>query len=271
MGHSISSLRSGITEQFSEVSKEVSKVSRPPLSGNQALQALNKAEFLDGYIATINRSPINILARSETTYMPSVHSVPIPIPPPENPWPSGQVLWMNPTADEGLPHTRAPNYICLPSNISESHLASTIRHERVHVSQRIHSEKWNKILKAVWDMTPWDGTLPEAIEARRRINPDIHGVPFFIWKRTWVPFALFKSTKKPKLNEISIAWWNAESRTVHYDIPSDWLYFFGNHPAGEHPYELAAYLVVEKPLSLLAYKMLEPRLKDLPTSDVVSI
>jgi hypothetical protein len=259
MGIAISKLFVSNTEQFAEQYFL-------PLSGNDALQALNKAEQLDGYITTVNQSPINVLARSQTTYMPSVYSVSIPIPFTVKPWPSGQVIWMNPTADEGLPHTRAPNYICLPATITNDHIANTVLHERVHVSQRLFPDIWETILKEGWDMKPWIGSFPNHISERRRINPDIHGIPLFIWKNTWVSLGIFKSLKNPKLQEIDIIWWNTVTRTVHKEVPPEWSDFFGNHPAGEHPYELAAYLIVEAPSNNKSYGALKSRLDRLPSS-----
>jgi hypothetical protein len=245
--------------------KDVKDV-KEPLYGIDAIKALNRAEHLDQYIHTVNQSPINILARSGTTYSPCEHAVSSPIPPAEPPWPSGQVIWMDPSADEGLPHTRAPNYICLSSRMPSEVLPSTLLHERVHISQRLYPDVWETLLRHAWDMKPWFGTIPSHLSDRRRINPDIHGIPFFIWKDTWIPMGLFKSLSNPTLKVIDIVWWNVETRTVHKEAPPEWLDFFGSHPAGEHPYELAAYLIVEAPSTNKAYKELQSRLSRLPSS-----
>jgi len=239
---------------------------RFPLSGTDGIEALNKAEQIDQYIAAINNSPINILARRDTSYVPSFHAVGKAIPPPDSPWPAGQVIWMDPTADNGLPHTRAPDYICLPSTIPSSQITSTVLHERVHVSQRLHYDAWVKLLKDAWKMAPWTGFFPNSIDERRRINPDIFGVPYFIWDSNWVPLGLFKSKTSPLLKEIDIVWWDVKTRTLHTDAPPGWSEFFGTHPAGEHPYELAAYLIVEAPADNKAYKELKSRLSSLPSS-----
>jgi hypothetical protein len=254
-------------EHFSE---NPLRPNRPPISGNEGLQALAFAETLDEYRGLVDKSAINRLARAGQTYMPWPHSInrKVPDADPAEPWPSGQVIWMSPTADEGLPHTRAPNYICISKDFPEASLANTLLHERVHVSQRLHPSSWQKILEDVWDMKPWYGFLPADIQARRRINPDLLLAPLYIWKQTWIPLALFQSTSQPKLNEIDLVWWNDKQRILSRQAPPGWVEFFGSIPAGEHPFELSAYLVAANPSQNPAYNAIKPRLKNLPTSEV---
>jgi hypothetical protein len=242
---------------------------RPPIAGQSGLQALFRAEQIDNYRKLVEESSINRLARLGQDYLPSRSSIgrTVPDADPAEPWPSGQVVWMDPTADAGLPHTRAPNLICISRDFPEADFKTTILHERIHVSQRIHPNAWKDIFSDVWSFKPWVGQFPADIEARRRINPDLLGAPFFIWKDTWVPVAIFKSTSRPKLNEVDIVWWNAKQRVIHRDPPPGWLDFFGNIPAGEHPYELSAYLIAANPRQNKAYDAIKPRLKSLPTTD----
>jgi hypothetical protein len=254
------------TERFSNPLRP----DRPPISGQAGLQALARAESIDGYIGMVDQSPINRLARSGQNYMPSAHSVDrvVPSANPAEPWPSGQVVWMDPTADGGLPHTRAPNLICISRDFPEASLANTLLHERVHVSQRLHPSAWEKIMADTWDMKPWIGFLPSDIQARRRINPDLLNVPLYSWKDEWVPLALFKSTGSPKLAEIDLVWWKISSRTLFRQPPPGWVEFFGNVPAGEHPFEIIAYLVAANPSQNQAYNNIKPRLNNLPTSEI---
>ena len=95
---------------------------RPPLSGQQALAALQRAENLDGYLARVSSSALNVKARKKFFYVPSVHTVETSIPPADlkEPWPNGQVVWMEQSADGGLPHTRLPYFILLPKNIPQN-------------------------------------------------------------------------------------------------------------------------------------------------------
>jgi hypothetical protein len=243
---------------------------RPPIAGQSGLQALYLAERIDNYREQVENSPINRAARRGQNYLPSTQSVDreVPIIDLSQPWPFGQVVWMDPTADNGLPHTRPPNLICISRDISEGDINSTILHERVHVSQRLHPKVWEQIMFEAWIFKPWHGSLPADIESRRRLNPDLIYLPDFIWQDTWVPMALFKSRSQPILNEVDVVWWNDSTRTLHRDPPPGWLDFFGNIPSGEHPYEIIAYLVAANPRQNKAYQIIKPRLEKLPTSEV---
>jgi hypothetical protein len=219
---------------------------RPPLSGREALEALMFAEQIDQYRKQVSESPPNLAARLNQDYMPARYSIPRTIVPSKN-WPNGQVLWLDESADGGLPHTRPPYFICLPINIPDDKLATTLEHERIHLSQRANPEKWQTVFKA-WNMKPWSALsddIPLEILQRRRLNPDLLNIPMYIWKNEWVVFALFRSMKPSNLSDVDIVWWNAPSRTLHRDAPPGWKEFFGDIKAGEHPYEIAAYLLAD--------------------------
>jgi hypothetical protein len=242
---------------------------RPPICCQSGAQALFRAEQIDNYRMIVEQSPINTRARSGQNYLPSLVSVSKEIPSIDStqPWPSGQVVWMDPTADAGLPHTRAPDLICISRDFPSADLPTTILHERVHVSQRLHPEAWRDIFEP-WQFKIWNGSFPSEIDSKRRINPDLLGVPQYIWKDTWVPLALFKSMNQPKLNEVDVVWWDDKTRTLLRDPPPGWTAFFGSISAGEHPYELVAYLVASNPKQNVAYSMIKSRLEALPTKSV---
>lgn len=239
---------------------------RPPITGQAGLQALQRAEQIDNYRTIVGQSHLNRAARAGQNYMPSPFSIDrgVPAPDPNEPWPSGQVIWMDPTADGGLPHTRPPYYILISREHPESSLNGTLLHERVHVSQRLYPSAWNALLKSAWEMEPWLGDLPAELQTRRRINPDILGVPLYAWKGQWIPLALFKNSSNPKLSEIDLVWWNSQTRTLFRQPPPGWTEFFGSVPAGEHPFELAAYLIEAKPTKNKAFSALKPGIANLP-------
>jgi hypothetical protein len=242
---------------------------RPAISGDEGLQALQRAERIDQYRTRVGKSTINRLARVNQNYMPVVHSVKRILPPadPAGPWPNGQVIWMDPSADGGLPHTRPPYYICLSFNFPVTSLRKTLLHERVHLSQRAHPKEWDKIFKEAWEMKPWCSSLPDSIQSRRRMNPDLMMSSLYIWKDKYVVLALYKSETQPKLNEIDLVWWDAVSRTVFREPPPGWKEFFGTIPSGEHPYEISAYLI-ESPDDSKAYDAIKSRLGSLPRGDM---
>ena len=232
---------------------------RPPLTGNDALQALILAEKIDQYRKQVSESPPNVVARKNQDYMPARYSIPRVIVSSKK-WPNGQVLWMEESADGGLPHTRPPHFICLPINIPDTQIVTTLEHERIHISQRKNTKKWDQMFEKAWSMKPWSsssGDIPLEILQRRRLNPDILNIPMYIWKDEWVVFTLFRSMKPSNLNDIDIVWWNAHSRTLHRDAPPGWKEFFGDVKAGEHPYEIAAYLLVDLKNDSPAYKALK--------------
>jgi len=217
---------------------------RPPISGKEALSALRMAEHIDNYRKKIDESSVNLSARRNQEYMPVVYSVPRPIES-NTTWPNGQVLWMDASADGGLPHTRPPHYICLPINIPDSVLSKTLLHERIHLSQRKYPEKWQALFKIAWNMTPWYGTIPGRLRHLQRINPDLINIPLYAWKNEWVVFSVFTSSTPKTLSEVKRVWWHIPSSTIHNDPPPGWVTFFGDNPHGEHPYEIAAYLLAE--------------------------
>ena len=203
--------------------------------------------------------------------MPSPQTVKKQIPAADlaEPWPNGQVIWMEPSADAGLPHTRPPYYICLSRNIQDSELNRTMLHERVHISQRLHSEAWKQLMEDVWDMRVWNGNFPTDIQHLQRLNPDLLLAPKFAWKGQYVPVAIFKSKTSPSLTDTDTVWFDITTRTVMRNPPPGWAEYFGDDKSGwEHPYELAAYLIVKDPKQVPAYKALKPRLATLPTTEV---
>lgn len=242
---------------------------RPPISGNEGLQALYRAESIDNYISQVNQSVSNRIARAGMLYLASPHSVQRSVPSanPKDPWPNGQVIWMDPSADGGLPHTRPPFYICISRDFPEDKFEKTLLHERIHVSQKLHSREWISIIEKAWSMNPWVGELPRTIQDQRRINPDLLMAPLFAWKNEWVPLAIFKSTSKPKLSEVDLIWWNTKTKTLFRTPPPGWTDFFGSNPLAEHPFEIAAYLIADKATSIPAYRVLLPYLSNLPTKE----
>lgn len=226
-------------------------INPPPVGGYQANIFLDIAERIDGYQAKIKASPANSKARAGQLYeaVPQSEAVAIPIENAVAPWWSGQVLWMNKTADGGLPHTRPPYYICLPSNISLKSLSTTLLHERIHLHQRRYPDKWTAFFKDKWNMKVWsNGSLPADIEAKRRLNPDLLQIPFYVWKDKWVPLCVFNDAGKPSLTNSSTVWFDIEKKVLIKTAPDGWYDFFGKVPDDEHPWEISAYYIPDKGL-----------------------
>jgi hypothetical protein len=251
------------SNKIEKMGQTVSKknINYPPISGNNAMDALRNSEKLDGYRSKVASSSSNRIARKTIAYIPSIHTISKEIEPSEV-WPNGQVIWMDPISDMGLPHTRPPRYICLPSNLSTTDLKDILVHERIHLSQRQNAKEWLELMKS-WSMEPWEGTIHSDILMRKRLNPDLLLSPTFSWKKEWVPLALFKSLNTPNLPDVDVTWWHIPSRTLHREAPPGWEDYFGKVDSGhEHPYELAAYLI-ERNINCKAHNDLKLRLKEI--------
>ena len=240
-------------------------VSRPPLSGQDGNAALAWAERLDGYRDKIQCNEPNGYVRRKDHYTASLWAIERTVYPSKE-WESGQIVWMDPTADGGLPHTRPPNIICLPINISDNSLKSTVEHEQIHIHQRQNTEFWIQNLESMWQFRPWSGSLPSELETRRRLNPDLLPFPLFVWRNEWVPVMLFRSLRPESLQDAELTWFRVPSRTVHRDPPPGWKEFFGDGLWNEHPMEIAAYLFSQTDKNPPAKKALEPAIARLKAS-----
>lgn len=261
-----------ILEKFSE---PVQKLHRPPLCCGGGNQALSNAERIDGYVSACASSDLNSKARIFSNYnaVSTMEDHPVPQEDPESQWPNGQVVWMDATADGGLPHTRPPHYIMIPHtmDLTSPQGRITLTHERIHISQRIHGDSWSKILKSAWDFdTVSAPNLPPQIRSRLRINPDTFRAPIYAWKGAWIPYALYESSFSPKLNSVKISWWHIPSCNLYSVAPPGWMDFFGGNlspSSHEHPYELAAYLLtssVNSPARIALEKSFGDLSKDEP-------
>ena len=240
-----------------------------PLGGHEAENCLFIAEFIDGYRKTVSKNQQNSKARQGQQYNATMNLVKTAITEPKSgPWWSGQVLWLKSSADGGLPHTRPPGYICLPENISQANLSSTLLHERVHLHQRRYPDIWTKFFKKNWNMKIWDGILPPDIDNNRRLNPDLLPIPFFIWKDTWVPICLYKDAGNPTLMGASTVWYNSAQKVLSRTAPDGWYEFFGHVPDDEHPWEISAYYIADPGLKAPAKNLLMELVPTLPSSFV---
>lgn len=222
-----------------------------------AIQLLEEAEQLDGYRRAIAASAPNAYARRHHSYTPffveedaarflqkEVDAIPLLA--------DTDIIVMNPTADEGYPHTRAANLVAIPSKIitesSPAKLAETLRHEAMHIDQRRRPYVWAAACmeRGWWPVPP--AQIPPAARTRCRINPDtMHPQPFWAWEGYHVPLPLFSSEHPSSLGDIVIKWLDTRSQTLYKDPPSSFLSTYGSAPSQpEHPYELLAVDAAEK-------------------------
>jgi len=246
----------------------VSVINPNPLSGHEGDNCLIIADRIDGYRGKTKNSPMNFKARLGQTYASAQAYAPLVIEKANDPWICGQVIWMDPTADGGLPHTRPPGYICLPVTINPNSLSITLLHERVHLHQRMFPSLWINFVRENWFMNVWNNSLPSNIENNRRINPDLLENPFFIWKDTWVSVCLYNDITNPCLGNASTVWYNTDLKTVSRMAPDGWYEFFGQVIDDEHPWEISAYHISDPNIVSPAKKLLMNFVKTLPPTNI---
>lgn len=208
---------------------------------NAALILLEQANKLDGYETACKQSSINSAARRLCQYIPwQDQSLAKKV---ESSFSNIRVIILSPSADGGMPHTRAPNIICLPAYFPQERISETIRHELVHLSQRQNPERWRKrLLDSGWSPVS-EYNLPEDLVRRTRINPDTYDARFWAWEGRYVPMPLFEREDKPQLREISVRWWDMKLEHLQTHQPTSFTQSYGTVSASEaeHPFELVAY------------------------------
>jgi hypothetical protein len=210
---------------------------------SELFKLLDEADRLDGYVTACNNSPINKAARENNQYVPwndqSLAKKAEGLMPGKN----AKVIILTPSAEGGMPHTRAPNIICLPAYFPDSVLLKTLEHELVHIDQKQNPEKWRKkALDEGWiPVSEFD--LPEVWLNRCRLNPDTYDARFWGWEGRHVPMPLYIREDRPKLREIVVRWWDLQDNKLNNDEPDSFIKKYGKLEASsaEHPFELWAY------------------------------
>lgn len=236
---------------------------------NEAVIALEAAELEDKYIYCCNRSPLNRTARASCIYKPWAMSAAefankgaafkqlfielsnrAPI------LPTGRVniIIMEPSADDGLPHTRAPNIICLPYNaLKSAALLSTLFHELVHIFQRENPVMVDALYKNVWRCMK-AGSVANIGE---RINPDGMELYYYMMRNDWFVRNHFLREDKPQLANVRPRFYNIQTGASTTIVPKEFTDFFGKYARGsalEHPHEIMAYMWTDIVFDITLYK-----------------
>lgn len=225
------------------------------IPGNlKAVGLLEAAERTDKYQTRCAAQPLNVIARKDYIYRPiltfkdaQLLSFTWTIPQWLKRDLAGQipVIVLDPTAEGGMPHTRAGGILCFPgtNNMPNS---TTMCHELVHIHQRKYPAKWAAFYKDAFDFEIWSGTIPDELDNRRRINPDTIEMPNWIWRGRWVPVPVFLRPEEPTLRGMRVHFYDAVDHTWTSIPPREWFGFFGDslsESEKEHPHELAAYWI----------------------------
>ena len=215
------------------------------------MDLLTKAEQIDKYRTACSRSELNRLARSQHIY--SVFSN-------ENPAALQQVadtmdltrgskiVILHPSADNGYPHTRPGNLICMPAGFSLYNAPKTLLHEACHLHQRSHASYWTSYsIKQGWWPVAAD-QVPERWRARCRINPDTMANPFWSWQEHYVPLPLFRNEQSPSMGECDVRWYDMRNGVLYKVPPPSFTARYGDTGQPEHPFEVSAIEFSERPI-----------------------
>jgi hypothetical protein len=204
---------------------------------------LAEAEKQDKYRAKSQACELNQLARAEQlyesffdpratryqAYVDTLSFVPD----------STRIVSLHPSADSGFPHTRPGSLICLPFSTEEIS-AETLRHEALHISQRLHEREWYSYsIRQGWWPLPAE-TIPERWRNRCRLNPDTLTCPFWSWKDYYVPLPLFTNEWSPSLSGCQIRWFDLRNGTAYTEPPASFTERYGPIAQPEHPFETGA-------------------------------
>lgn len=215
------------------------------------MDLLAKAEQIDKYRTACSRSELNRLARSQHIY--SVFSN-------ENPAALQQVadtmdltrgskiVILHPSADNGYPHTRPGNLICMPAGFSLYNAPKTLLHEACHLHQRSHAPYWTSYsIKQGWWPIAAD-QVPERFRSRCRINPDTIATPFWSWQEHYVPLPLFRNEQSPSMGECDVRWYDMRNGVLYKVPPPSFTARYGDTGQPEHPFEVSAIEFSERPI-----------------------
>lgn len=215
---------------------------------------LEEAEQRDSYRRACADDKVNSLARQHSQYIPhSSHEgslfldkVPSWLRPIAE---KSRIVWMHPSADAGLPHTRPGMLVCIPMYYPRERFGETLAHELIHCWQRMTPGAWKDVYAAQgWRKARDDEVdkIPDEFLHRVRINPDtMMSGAFWVWSERYIPMALFQRVDKPALRETDVRWFDLETGYSYRSPPADFQRYFGPVSDPEHPAEVAAYSLAD--------------------------
>lgn len=208
---------------------------------NQA--TLAQAEQIDKYRTRCAESLLNRLARQNHTYSLFSNESPVPLQQIADTMDltrSSKIVILHPSADNGYPHTRPRNLICMPAGFSLYEAPKTLLHEACHLDQRNNEPSWlsYSIRQGWWPVHPEQ--IPERWRDRCRINPDTMAQPFWSWQDYYVPLPLFLNEQSPSMANCDIRWYDLRNGVLYNVPPLSFTKRYGDIKQPEHPYEVSA-------------------------------
>jgi len=158
-----------------------------------------------------------------------------------------QLVYLHPSSDSGLPHTRGKTGIAMPIFLQWEPSEKTMQHELVHLSQKQFEGKWFSFYERVWKFRRATEeellSIPLRWRARRRINPDTLGSPYMVWRDRYIALSVFTSEEKPDLRFCKRGFWDLKMTQWTWEEPPGWVDLFARGFNDEHPNEIAAHWI----------------------------
>jgi hypothetical protein len=157
------------------------------------------------------------------------------------------IVYLTPSSDAGLPHTRGKTGIAMPIFLLWEPSDKTMQHELVHLSQKQFSDKWFSFYEKTWKFRKATEeeliSIPLKWRSRRRINPDTLGSPYMVWNNRYIPLSVFSSEVNPDLRFCKRGFWDLKMTQWTWEEPPGWITLFGTGFNDEHPNEIAAHWI----------------------------
>lgn len=162
------------------------------------------------------------------------------------------IVLLHPSADSGMPHTRAGNLICFSAETNPNRITNTLLHEGMHLEQRRTPDVWKSYhIKQGWWPVP-ASVLPERWVQRCRINPDTLELPFWSWQNQYVPLPLFANEARPSLTDCPVRWFDLRNGILLRETPESFVKRYGAIAQPEHPNETSAIELAQDGISTRA-------------------
>lgn len=155
------------------------------------------------------------------------------------------IVYMDPKADGGLPHTRGQYTICLPVYMAWTPHEKTLQHEIVHLSQKQYLDRWWKWYETHWQFKIFEekDVIPERWRKIKRQNPDMLDSPYVVWRDRYIPMTVFTNPLSPDLRICKRGFYDLKMNQFVWECPPGWIEQFGEGFNDEHPHEIAAHWI----------------------------
>ena len=158
-----------------------------------------------------------------------------------------KVIQLTRSAENGYPHTRPNNLICVPSSARFPSLEKTLFHEAVHIHQRNNEAMWEAFLNREGWFFEDEKTVPERWRVMCRLNPDTVMKQFYSFQKRYIPLPIFIKDSNVNFSDVKIVYYDLKTGVLENDTPKLIADKYGRDMSQpEHPYEIYAVILAEK-------------------------